>query len=91
MTHIETWFCLACNSGEVFHMGFLGLREHGRCRDCGADQSRLVQLDPEDQILRDEEIANGILTRPGESLIDTVQAARDEDEHEAFNNDMKPR
>lgn len=96
------WTCYVCG-GPVLPMGHLGNRDHGRCRNCSADQSR---LNPEDQILRDEEgltaeeLAAGqagfdaffpILTRPGESLIDTVQAARDLDEEEPFNNDMKPR
>lgn len=64
-------------------------------------------VDPEDQILRDEEeaglteeeLAAGqagfdahfpIVTRPGESLIDTVEAARQADA-EQFSNDLKPR
>lgn len=131
------WACQVCR-GEVFHMGFLGMREHGRCRACGLDQSRstdipeadllqpmrfvvpaeppvwprhMAPIDPEDQILRDEEaaglspeeLADGqaqfdatfrpIVTRPGESLIDTVREAREADEEEgqfeAPNNDMK--
>ena len=84
------WACYCCG-GPVVPMGALGNREHGRCRNCGADQSRFPN--PEDQILRDEEeagltpeeLAAGqagfdalfpILTRPGESLIDTVVAER---------------
>ena len=99
------WTCYCCG-GPVLPMGALGNRDHGRCRNCGADQSR---LNPEDQILRDEEEAGltaeeleagqagfnltfpPIVTRPGQSLIDTVQEARYNDEDESFNNDMKPR
>lgn len=91
------WICEACN-GPIIPLGQLGTREHGRCRLCALDHNRPAQLDPEEGDLTEEEIAAGlaqfndlfgnpILTRPGESLIETVQEARDED----FNNDMKPR
>jgi hypothetical protein len=40
---MDDWTCLACN-GEVTSMGVLGNREHGRCRACGADQSRTVKI-----------------------------------------------
>lgn len=102
-----SWICQACNQ-NVESMGVLGLCEHGRCRGCGLMASRTGSvpdpIDPEDQILRDEEgltpeeLADGmaqfndrfpIVTRPGESLIETVEAAREEDE--LFANDMKPR
>jgi hypothetical protein len=71
------------------------------------ENEKPAKLDPEDQILRDEEgltpeeLADGqaqfnaffpIVTRPGESLIDTVHEARqaeEGDEFEAYNNDMK--
>jgi hypothetical protein len=35
----DPWECGIC-MGEVVPMGALGSREHGRCRDCGMDQSR---------------------------------------------------
>ena len=40
------WGCGYCD-GTVVSMGFLGNREHGRCRDCGMDQNRMKDEDEE--------------------------------------------
>jgi hypothetical protein len=86
------WICEACN-GPLVSLGVLGRTEHARCRLCGLDHNRPVAVDEgSDEPDLDQEALNPlfqspILTRPGESLIDTIQEARDED----FNNDMKPR
>jgi hypothetical protein len=62
------WMCPACGH-TVDPLGVLGTTEHGRCRSCGLDSSRSTVpesvplsipkppdlVDPEDQILRDEE------------------------------------
>lgn len=87
------WICEACN-GPLELLGVLGAREHARCRLCGLDHNRPVAVDGEDVGPSEADSLDlgqdAILTRPGESLIDTVQAAREADE-EAFANDMKPR
>ncbi len=59
------WGCPACGH-TVDPLGCLGTREHGRCRSCGLDSSRSLlivvadpfpasEVDPEDQLLLDEE------------------------------------
>ena len=34
--------CESCGSEEVFPMGILGFRLHGRCRGCGAYTSQIA-------------------------------------------------
>jgi hypothetical protein len=110
---MEDWICEACN-GPLTSLGVLGATEHARCLACGLDHNRPAQILRDEEGLSAEELADGlaqfdatfgnvILTRPGESLITTVQAARDEgsdepdadldwgNEHDSPSNDMKPR
>lgn len=50
----QKWECEMC-WGQVMLIGCLGLREHGSCRSCGAEQSRLVTPEQGDMEREDVE------------------------------------
>ena len=44
---MDAWVCEMC-AGEVVPMGCLGRLGHGRCRQCGMETSRAVEVpDPD--------------------------------------------
>lgn len=75
---MEDWNCNACN-GPVRVMGTLGSKLHGRCENCGLDDSREAPDDEDDEDCEDDYDYDDPMDGDHESALASAGMGVDED------------